>query len=261
MEKLPPLPQLVRAEHRLFWTTRAGCELPDGVEVLKGFFTRYAENYQRLFPWRKKGTTAFELLTAELLLVQTKAEDVAKVWPIVIARYPSPARLMRAQTRSLTRLLEPLGLQNQRVRALKRLSQAIIEHFGGNVPQSIPELLTLPYVGLYVACAVACFGYGQCVPIVDSNVLRVFSRFTGIESGRELRRSPKAWRIAWTVLPKKNFVLHNYGLLDFAAEVCRAKAPLCSSCSLNTACAYARTTAKLAIGGQAYAESKGVCSI
>jgi A/G-specific adenine glycosylase len=234
------LPQAVQPEHRIFWRARAGKKLPDGVAKLRGFFARYGRKHQRSFPWRSPGIAPFQLLAAELLLIQTKADDVARVWPVLIKRYPSAERLARAQTHSLIRLLQPLGLQNQRARALKALSLAIIDRFDGALPQSIPELLSLPHIGLYIASAVACFSYGQRVPIVDANVLRVFGRITGTESGRELRRCPKVWETAWGLLPRNNFALHNYGLLDFAAGVCKTRAPLCSSCPLNTSCVYVR---------------------
>jgi len=231
----------IQPEHRIFWTARAGTELPKRVAILRGFFVRYAKRYQRSFPWRTPATKPFELLVAELLLAQTKAEDVARIWPVLIARYPSPDRLARAHTRTLTCLLQPLGLQNQRARGLKALARALLDGFDGTLPKSIPELLSLPHIGLYAACAVACFGHGQRVPIVDANVLRVFGRLTGIEPGRELRRSPRVWEIAWALLPRTNFVLHNYGLLDFAAEICKATAPRCPACSLRNACVYAQT--------------------
>jgi A/G-specific adenine glycosylase len=261
MTESPLLPQPVQPEHRIFWTARAGNALPDGLGIPRGFFARYARSRQRSFPWRKPGIEPFELLTAELLLVQTKAEDVANVWPVLMARYPSPRQLARAQTGSLTRVLQPLGLQNQRARALKAVSRAIVDRFDCELPESIPELLSLPHVGLYVACAVACFRYGQRVPIVDANVLRVFGRITGTDPGRELRRCTKVWEMAWGLLPKKAFALHNYGLLDFAAGVCKSKAPLCSSCPLNTTCVYGRTAFKGSAGGQPHDGAKLACSI
>jgi A/G-specific adenine glycosylase len=185
-------------------------------------------------------TTAYELMVAELLLVQTKAEDVAGVLPKVLARYPSAEKLARAQSRSLVQILRPLGLQNQRTRALRGVARALVERFEGQLPPSIHELLSLPHVGLYVGCAVACFSYGQRVPIVDANVLRVFSRIYGIKTGRELRRSPHVWKIAWRILPKRNYALHNYGVLDFAAEICKPRSPQCQICGLNRICAYAK---------------------
>jgi A/G-specific adenine glycosylase len=241
--------QSVQPDHRIFWTTRTGKKLPDEAGMLRGFFERYSQTHLRSFPWRRPETAPFELLTAELLLVQTKAGDVARVWPTLITRYPSPARLSRAQTRPLTRLLQPLGLQNQRARALKALSHAIVDRFNGNVPMSIPELLSLPYIGLYVACAVACFTFGKRVPIVDANVLRVFGRVMGLEPGKELRRCPEVWEMAWGLLPKRGFALHNYGLLDFAAEICKSGKPLCSSCPLKTTCVFARTALVLEARG------------
>jgi A/G-specific adenine glycosylase len=254
------MPKLIRPEHRIFWTTRKRRELPDRLGRLRRFFARYAKRCQRELPWRKPGIEPFELLVAELLLVQTKAADVAKIWPILIARYPTAERLARAQTRSITGLLQPLGLQNQRARALKRVSRAIIKWFDGTPPRSIPELLSLPYVGLYVACAVASFNYGQRVPIVDANVLRVFGRITGIEPGKELRRGTKVWEMAWGILPKKSVALHNYGLLDFAAQVCKVRAPSCSSCDLKAICAYGRTV-KVSAADQPRDGATLACSI
>jgi A/G-specific adenine glycosylase len=232
--------QFVRPEHRIFWTTRAGGQPPVNQAFLRRFFVQYAKAHPRPLPWRAAGISPFELLAAELLLVQTKAEDVAKVWPELITRYPSAERLARAQTRSLTALLRPLGLQNQRARALRAMSKAVVDCFNGQLPRTIPDLLSLPHVGLYVACALACFSYGERVPIVDANVLRVFGRITGIDAGKELRRSPKVWNAAWGILPRNHCALHNYGVLDFAAEVCKARSPLCQSCTLNKVCAYAR---------------------
>lgn len=230
----------VQPEHKIFWTSRDGSTDPANAALLRLFFVQYARTRQRNFPWRRAETTAYELMLAELLLVQTKADDVAGVLPKVLARYPSAEKLARAQSRSLVQILRPLGLQNQRARALQRAARALVERFEGRLPASIPELLTLPHIGLYVACAVACFSYGQRVPIVDGNVLRVLGRICGIKTGRELRRSPHVWKMAWGILPKRSYALHNYGILDFAAEICQSRSPQCQICGLNQICAYAK---------------------
>lgn len=231
--------ELVRPEHRIFWAAQTGAEAPANVAVLRRFFVQYARSHRRAFPWREAGTTPYELMLAELLLVQTKAEDVAAVLPKLVAHYPSAERLANAQSRSLITALRPLGLQNQRARALRGVAKALVERFAGQVTTSLHELLSLPHIGLYVACAVACFSHGQRVPIVDSNVLRVLGRIYGINAGRELRRSPEVWRIAWKILPRRDYALHNYGILDFAAEICKSRSPQCHACALNHICAYA----------------------
>lgn len=232
--------ELVRPEHKIFWAARNRSEDPVNAALLRRFFVQYAKMHHRTFSWRRADTTAYELMVAELLLVQTKAEDVAGVWPKIVARYPSAERLARAQSRSLLRILRPLGLQNQRARALRDAARAVVERFEGQLPTSIHELLSLPHIGLYVACAVACFSYQQRVPIVDANVLRVVGRIYGIRTGRELRRSPFAWKMAWKILPKRNVALHNYGILDFAAKICKSRSPQCQICGLNQICAYAK---------------------
>src|SRR5581483_3904133 len=114
----------VQPEHKILWASQAVERLPDNAASVRGFFARFAKRANRSFPWRAPDTTPFELLTAEMLLVQTKAEDVARVWPTLMKRYPSPERLARAQALALSRLLQPLGLQNQRARALKAMSRA-----------------------------------------------------------------------------------------------------------------------------------------
>jgi A/G-specific adenine glycosylase len=207
---------------------------------LRGFFSRLANEKRRTFDWRKKNLPSFHLLLAEVLLVQTKAEDVAVVWPQIVRKYPTPAALSRARASSLVKLLRPLGLQNQRAKSLLTISRALLRDFGGRVPRSTEALLSIPHLGLYTAAAVGCFAFGERLPIVDANVLRVLGRVHGIESGADLRRSPEIWSLAWKLLPEKNCKVHNYGILDFAGTVCRAQRPRCESCGLNEHCAFYR---------------------
>lgn len=184
--------------------------------------------------------SAFHLLLAEALLVQTKADDVAKVWPTLIRRFRKPSGLAKARLRMLVSLLRPLGLQNQRAERLKRIAATLEDRFRSRVPATVQNLLFIPHVGLYTAAAVASFKNCRRAPIVDANVLRVFSRLTGRNLGRDLRRSKKAWSIAWALLPSRGAVcgLHNYGILDFAAQVCTIRNPKCETCPLKAECAY-----------------------
>jgi A/G-specific adenine glycosylase len=211
-------------------------------ENIGRFFRKYYKQNGRRFAWRIKRTSAFQLLMAEILLKQTKAGDVEPVWLGIIRGYPTPSALAKAPRPSLLRLLKPLGLQHQRFVALKSLAKAINEVFLGKVPKEIENILALPYVGLYSACAVACFCYGTRVPIVDANVLRVLSRLTGGDYGRDLRRNHDVWSLAWAILPRKRFAAHNYGLLDFSALLCKARSPECPRCPLRRKCVYGKSS-------------------
>ncbi len=207
---------------------------------LQGFFSRFAKDNLRVFPWRATNVSSFHLLLAEVLLVQTKAEDVAVVWLQLVRKYPTPSALSKARSRSLVNLLRPLGLQHQRAKSLVAIGKALALGFGGLVPRSARELLSIPHIGLYTAAAVGCFAFGERLPIVDANVLRVLGRIHGIKTGTDLRRSREAWMLAWAILPKKNSRMHNYGLLDFAAQICTVKRPRCNSCALNQTCCFGR---------------------
>lgn len=191
----------------------------------------------------REKVSAFHLLLAEVLLVQTKAEDVAVVWPQLVRKYPTPAALSKTKSTSLTRLLRSLGLQNQRAKSLVAIAKFLCLNFGGRIPASTTEMLSIPHVGLYTATAVGCFAFDERLPIVDANILRVLGRIHGIKFGPDLRRARDAWVLAWAILPRTNARLHNYGLLDFAAQICTVKRPNCESCPLNKNCRFGRANA------------------
>ena len=192
----------------------------------------------REFPWRHSGVPVFHILLAEILLKQTKADDAASVWRLLINRYPTPLAVGTARQSTLARVIKQLGLQNQRAQALKELARALNSDFGGKVPRTLEELLQLPHVGLYTACAVLCFGWGKSYPIVDSNVLRLFKRYLGHDCGRDVRRNADAWKIAWTILDRRSAKRFNYALLDFTATICAPRKPNCAQCALKRSCAF-----------------------
>jgi len=229
------------AELSLFLDSKKVAPRAHITAYVRTFFREYYHQNGRRFPWRRTRTSAFQLLVAEILLKQTKASDVVAVWLSIIRRYPTPSILAQARWPSLLRLLKPLGLHHQRAVALTSMARAVVEVFSGKVPKEIHNLLALPYVGLYSACAVACFCYGTRVPIVDANVLRVLSRLTGNDYGRDLRRNRDVWSLAWAILPSERFAAHNFGLLDFCALLCIARSPECPHCPLRRICVYGKS--------------------
>lgn len=205
---------------------------------LRRFFSRWYRLHGRSFPWREPDTTPFGILIVEMLLRQTRAGMVADVWPEFIGRYPSPEMYMRAPDDEIYALLAPLGLGRQRAEATRAVSVALQERHDGNVPRSIDKLIELPHMGLYSAHAVACFAFNRKVPVVDGNVLRVLSRLTGESFGPDNRRAPNAWDLAERILPSRGAKFHNYGLLDFSAQVCTSRRPMHEICPINDICVH-----------------------
>ena len=131
-----------------------------------------------------------------------------------------------------------LGFGNQRTKALIEVAGEV-RRIGG-VPSDPGDLMKLPHVGIYTSHAVACFGFNKVVPVVDVNVLRVISRIFAMARPRDIRRASAIWEIAWELLPNRLVKEHNYGLLDFAATVCKSRAPLCDRCPIASVCTYAQ---------------------
>ena len=221
---------------------RSNCHTPrlkeTCVRVPVGFFANWFKTRGRSFPWREENVSPFGILLAEVLLKQTRAEMVAAIWPAFSRKYPNAASVESESPEVLHQHISCLGFGRQRVTALRQLSAAINK--AGGLPAQPADLMKLPYVGIYTAHAVACFAFGHRVPVVDLSIVRVLSRLAGFEPPSDIRRAPQVWEIAQTLLPEKEVKEHNYGLLDFAADMCKARSPRCEDCPVAPGCAHAR---------------------
>ncbi len=209
------------------------------LSIRSDFFQRHYALHGRAFPWREEGTDPFGILVAEILLKQTRAGKVDKVWPSLLVRYPSAEAMAGADPKELYSSVSELGFGNQRTKALIALSSAI-KNIGEALPTAPEELIKLPYVGVYTAHAVACFAFGQRLPIVDLSVVRTISRIAGIQPAKDIRRAAQVWDFAWALLPLHRYQEHNYGLLDFIAAVCKPRSPDCNICPISSECAYGK---------------------
>lgn len=207
--------------------------------LLQSFFVNWYRTFGRDFPWRQPGLSPFACLLTELLLRQTRAEHVARIWTTLIHKYPDADSLVRVDRAELEVDVGRLGFGKQRSAALKQVAAWLCEHYEGEVPDNESALLTIPHVGLYTARAVLCFAFGHDLAIVDTNILRFFCRYSGLRLKRlDNRCAPQVWKLAEAALPipRGQAREHNYGLLDFAAVVCKARNPGCNQCPLAPNC-------------------------
>lgn len=190
----------------------------------------------RDFPWRKT-KNPYRILIAETLLRKTTAKQVQQIYSSFLEEYPSPQHLASADGCMLKKILRPLGLENRRAALLKKLAQDLIKKYGGAVPKHKEELMKLPGIGRYSANAVLCLAYGEELPMVDTNVIRVVTRFFGFKSKRvRLKDDPSLWTFVESILPSSKAKDFNLGLLDFAARVCTARNPKCNECPMGDLC-------------------------
>ncbi len=206
----------------------------------KNFFVDWYKAHGRDFPWRRERVSPFALLVTEMLLRQTQAMAVSKLWYEFIEKYPDARTLAQANKDELFDQLKILGLGEQRASALMAAAGWLVEHHDGQVPSTKKELLQIPHIGAYVSNAMLCFAFGCNIEVVDTNVLRFYARYYGLAVKPDIRRNPEVWKIAKLSLPEKieEVKQHNYGLLDFTAEICRSRMPQCSVCPLASSCKW-----------------------
>lgn len=192
---------------------------------------------KRNFLWRVT-KDPYKILISEFLLQKTDAQKVENLYQKFIGKYPSIYHLYQSKPDEINKLIKSIGL-HYRSQRLKKTAEQIVENFNGSVPDKKEELLSLPGVGEYISNAILCFAFNEKVPIVDTNVLRVYERFFNIKSFKSRARTDKEiWKFAESILPEKGYIEYNYALLDFASIVCKAKKPICDNCTLNNICAF-----------------------
>lgn len=198
-------------------------------------FTWYKTS-ARKFPWRYD-SDLYHVLIAEMMLRRTQARQVVSVFLKFLEDYPDVRSLAGAPSGQIKASLYPLGLA-WRAANFKQLADAIMEQYGGEVPEDKNQLLALPGVGPYVAEAVRVFASGEYGVLVDTNTVRVAARVFGFEYDQESRRKPAVIKAVSELINRETPVESNYALLDFAAAICQARAPLHDKCPLLSHCAF-----------------------
>jgi A/G-specific adenine glycosylase len=171
---------------------------------------------------------------AEILLQKTRANSALPVYEDLVARYRTAGDLALADEADLGTRLRPIGLSVKRAAQLRGMAAALVVEGEEVLREHIRALKIVPGLGAYAVRAIACFGSGQRVGIVDANVARIFRRVFSVIS-----RDPRAviyQHIADAVIDVAEEVREsNFGLLDIGAAIC-VRMPKCSICPFNEFC-------------------------
>ncbi|MCU1639766.1 MAG: adenine glycosylase [Nocardia sp.] len=191
----------------------------------------------RDLPWRRPGVTAWQILMSEIMLQQTPVVRVEPIWREWVARWPVPSAMAAAPQGDVLRAWGKLGYPRRALR-LHECARVLAQQHGDEVPADVEVLLSLPGIGDYTARAVACFAYGQRVPVVDTNVRRVVARAV---HGRAEAGNPATRDLGETeaLLPAQvpRAAVFSAALMELGATVCTARTPDCTRCPLPT-CAW-----------------------
>jgi A/G-specific adenine glycosylase len=190
---------------------------------------------QRDLPWRRPGVTPWQILVSEFMLQQTPVARVIPVWLSWVAHWPTPSATAAATAADVLRAWGKLGYP-RRAKRLHECATVIAAEHGDEVPSDVAVLLTLPGIGAYTARAVACFAYGQRVPVVDTNVRRVIART--VHGRADSPASSRDLDDVAAVLPEgPEAPRFSVAVMELGATVCTARAPRCGLCPLS-ACTW-----------------------
>jgi len=198
----------------------------------------YAANARDL-PWRRPGVGAWGVLVSEVMLQQTPVRRVEPVWAAWLARWPQAAALAADTPGAAVRAWGRLGYPRRALR-LHEAARVITERHAGTVPDDLDSLLALPGVGAYTARAVACFGYGHAVPVVDTNVRRFVARAVGGQAEPGPPSTSRDLAAVQALLPKDPDQAARFGAaaMELGALVCTARNPRCAHCPVRPLCRW-----------------------
>lgn len=190
---------------------------------------------KRELPWRKE-KNAYHIWISEIMLQQTRIEAVKSYYQRFIKELPTTQDLAQVEEEKLLKLWEGLGYYN-RARNLKKAAQIIQEKYEGKMPKNYQELLQLPGIGEYTAGAIASIAYGERVPAVDGNVLRVMSRVIGSKKDILEQETKKEITEKLRNLMPKQAGDFNEGLMELGELICVPNGkPLCDNCPIQKDC-------------------------
>jgi len=191
-------------------------------------------------PWRGEADP-YCIWISEVMLQQTQVATVVDYYRRWLEHFPNVQSLAQANLDEVLKVWEGLGYYT-RARNLHRAAQVIVSDYNGEFPQQYNTIKTLPGVGEYTASALSSIAFNQAVPVVDGNVLRVYSRLLCLVDDI---RNPKTKLLARAglqkLIPQDRPGDFNQALMDLGRNVCQPRQPQCHVCPVQElCCAYNR---------------------
>jgi endonuclease-3 len=206
--------------------------VPEIIEVLR---REFPESRTAL-----KFETPFQILVATILAAQCTDERVNKVTPGLFRKYPTAEAFASADREDLENEIRSTGFFRNKAKSILGAAKRIVEDFGGRVPDTMAELVTLPGVARKTANIVLSAGYGKAEGIaVDTHVRRLAGR---LGLSREFNPE-KIERDLMRIVPRQDWLDLNSMLVDHGRKTCRARKPDCAPCPIRHLCPSANTHA------------------
>jgi endonuclease III len=177
-------------------------------------------------------STPLELLVATILSAQTTDKGVNMVTPVLFARYRTAADYASANREDMEKIIKSTGFFRAKTNSLIALGQALCDRFGGEVPNKLKDLVTLPGVGRKTANVVLGNAFGVPGITVDTHFARLSRRF-----GWTTQTDPvKIEADVGSLFPRSEWTMLSHRLIWHGRRVCHARRPACGACGVAHWC-------------------------
>lgn len=182
----------------------------------------------------------WELLVATILSAQCTDKRVNEVTPGLFAKYPTPQDFAAARQEVMAQDIRSTGFFNNKAKSVIGAGKAIVERFGGVVPQTLEELITVPGAARKTANVVLGSGYGIASGVVvDTHVMRLSRRLGLSEHDDAVKVEQDLIRI----IPQERWIQFSHQMIHHGRGPCVARKPECAACGMNDLCYAADKTA------------------
>jgi endonuclease-3 len=178
-------------------------------------------------------TNAWELLVATILSAQCTDVRVNMVTPTLFRRFPTPAAMAKAPLPEIEELIRTTGFFRNKAKSISGAAKGVVERFGGKVPQTMDEILTLPGVARKTGNVVLGVAYNIAEGIVvDTHVLRLSRRLE-----LTLNTEPKkVEQDLVKIIPRDHWIDFSHELILHGRAICIARKPRCADCTIEHEC-------------------------
>ena len=176
---------------------------------------------------------AFQLLVATILSAQCTDERVNKVTPELFRKYPTPQDFAALSQPVLENEIHSTGFFRNKAKNIIAMSKMLVTDFGGQVPRTMEEMLTLPGVARKTANVVLGTAYG--IPtgiVVDTHVFRIAHRLKLSDQ----KTPEKVEQDLMKLVPRERWISFGHQMILFGRSICKARKPMCAECPLESTC-------------------------
>lgn len=177
-------------------------------------------------------SSVYQLLTAVALSAQTTDKKVNQVTEELFRLCPTAAEMAEFDEEELQRILKPIGMYRSKAKNTIAMSRALMEKYGGQVPEDQKLLEELPGVGRKTANVVMSVGFGHPRIAVDTHVFRVSNRI-GLVDEKDVLSTEKA---LMETIPREQWTVNHHRLIWHGRMICTARNPQCDTCPLTEIC-------------------------